>query len=740
MSGKNKRQVLNPTKFLRPQEQYFSFINEEYVVQQNLMTKGKTFEYIEIQSTDIGDLIYVTAPVKDDDESEEDDEGKISQTEEKGKDKPEESGDKSDKLQNCFLGKVISKDSDSETVKVHYCDWTVLGNIRKIHESIPEKTIIYEDIDRTEKIYIVKRHEEEWEGQSKHYPKDILKYFKNHDTLQRQRNQQGIDTRAKFLSKITTLLVEKYTSITLSKIRDAMNKITEEEENDGNPVNSGTHGMRRTNISLIKECFSDRGQEKESVQEVVNTGPQSQNDQTQEISKTLEEIRNQMTEQHRQMEKRMHLLEEKIQLHKVTRALESPDETQLHAEDSETNINAQEQSSTETATTSTQKKGALGKIPGDGKCCYHVCATFTPLTMNPFYNQLELDDHSTEARSQIISNSHDYRDHLREAEKRKAEGKNEQIDTDVIEEKINETWITQVGENADAFITHVAESTETPSRWGGIVEMSLMAWNTPVRPVIIHADKINKNMNATEISKHIHEAVWPHDQEKTTVIYAVLKKGHYSIGLVKNDNNMKAAFPITEAHDALQSILQYIFKIQTPTLTESMISNIKDKSERLKLIKGAIKHSPTSWKRKKGKKKRKTNEQQQATANPDPKGKPSQPQPQTNHRIVTICGSLDNPKANKNHTSITNAVVIYTDANSEDMNFALRTRAPAIANLIHSYRQRKGHIVLMSTPTNERALREKITDLVNMGLQAKPYLKKKRVTHQPSSRRTANQR
>ena len=67
------------------------------------------------------------------------------------------------------------------------------------------------------------------------------------------------------------------------------------------------------------------------------------------------------------------------------------------------------------------------------------------------------------------------------------------------------------------------------------------------------------------------------------------------------------------------------------------------------------------------------------------------------------------------------SVVIYTQASEQEVLREISRSEQEVRNLIHSTRQKDGHIILMATEENDEELRQGLPRLREMGMQAKEY-------------------
>ena len=284
----------------------------------------------------------------------------------------------------------------------------------------------------------------------------------------------------------------------------------------------------------------------------------------------------------------------------------------------------------------------------------------------------------------------------------------------------------------------------------GFSEMAMYTWKSPVKLVFINANEIHSGLSDEAISKQAYDHEIPHESlhgipaTKTQVVYAVYHRKHYMFGLV----NGKAIFNKgSEASQALQDILKNIRKMIPQPIDMSSIEAITDVTARQKAIRQSVTLASTrlqpAKKTKKPKRKKKpihdnaTNPTTTSTG-----GKTLDIQPPKQIRSITSSpGTLEVELLSSTHDSVddntwqvvkskphktrnprlVNAMVVYTDLMAEDLLLGLEERLPNIHSIINRTRQKKGHVILMSTSTNADTLRNCTPDLKKIGLQCKPY-------------------
>ena len=653
-----------PSGFLEKQGQLFPFIEESYIINQNDFDKTTPFPPVAAKDVEVGDLVYV----------------------------PFSEGE-------CFLGKIYTKSQDS--VRVHFMECREYAGYERGDET-------HMDFNLDELFYMIEERDK-WEMEVGKVDTKVAGEF--------VRTQSAI-TRSlgdtKYRQQVLVAAIMRSAAevkVTPQTIQDAYEKAVEETMK---PPDAGGLGRVPTNIKIVRSFFDyglGTGKDKEAgIPETGSLaggrgaggkGARPESGATSvggeatggkggktggEQSNTgggggLEGVLHQILARISKIEEKLGATES---LRKVAKTVHDLPKA---------------------------KEVTFESMPGDGKCLYWLLAFVEALMRGEPVNKVKTFDQDmlADVKAQIIEKSMAYCEVLTNQNK-----------------NAKEEWFNLVGEDIDVFINKVMgkERAGDRSRWGGHVEAMISNWRADSRLTMILADEIKGGMSVEEANKQVIDKPWPDDDDSSMKkrAIAVLSRNHYHLLTVDG----KGVFDIgQEYQEALRLCLTKITSEQDSSLQFNEIAKETDRAKRFRLIREKVSEATKLLvpKKKKKKKSTKKHEANASSAGVDINEKREKEKERATGKPIDSEWKTVGPqnKGRPRPVSIVNSVVVYTQWTEQQLCKEVTKRDPSIAKLIHSTRQKPGHVILMATQENDNSLRECIPWFKQWQWQAKAY-------------------
>ena len=292
----------------------------------------------------------------------------------------------------------------------------------------------------------------------------------------------------------------------------------------------------------------------------------------------------------------------------------------------------------------------------------------------------------------------------------------------------------EAGEDMDAFTERALHTDEGPkvegSKWGGAPDIGLYTWRRAVRAVVIDADRIRPGMSKGEIGNHVHEVAWPPDDvDKTHVIFMILDKKHFLIGVTQQPK-VAAIFPVgIEADATLEAILERIAKEKGEKLSNESAAKLQGEARREALM-AAMRRGgrlPTI----KGPKKAKKKKPKEVPHEEDEAGWQAVPgrTRKVNIRVISEAAPEDTE----------DCLVVYTEGTSKQMLAGLDRLDSQVRRLVYSTRQKEGHVILAARKGEAEKLKASLGRIKALGFSVAPYHTKRSTLSSASKRGLASQ-
>ena len=371
-------------------------------------------------------------------------------------------------------------------------------------------------------------------------PKDYIKTWNVINKKDDEQSQQRID----YLNAVINDLITKKSYITDETVKDALNEIKRSE------FTSLPLGTDKKNGEIVTRYFATASNPPKTADPTVPP-PSSIVDQ---LSNLLDKLRDEWNTFRKDFDR-----------DRQTQQI-------IHA------------ARLKPAVQSGPKQGRVGHVPPDGNCGY----TLTKMAQN-MVNGVEFDKTTfsktmaKEGKELIITGAFEYMNRLCKTPGDK--------DTSSPEEQFMNT----IGNSAQELVTSLSGgrslrdvNSKVNHNWAGSSEFALSTYGQPYKIVIIHADGIHSAQNDDESAQHVHDLSLLEDCAKEQVVYAILEKGHYMLGLVVNGDERKAVFNIgPETDEALQLILAHIKEHHPPPVDFKSMAQLPE-NERAKAIQGIV--------------------------------------------------------------------------------------------------------------------------------------------------------
>jgi len=365
----------------------------------------------------------------------------------------------------------------------------------------------------------------------------------------------------------------------------------------------------------------------------------------------------------------------------------------------------------------------IKSMVGDGSCLYWALAAVHAMDRGlkvTVEDDLRAEMADFEAvKSDIIDNGMAWRDNMI------GQGKD-----------VDELWMNAAAEQWEVFGDKVlsAERLGSPENWGGHTEAMLYSWRQKTQIAVVQADEITHNMTVEQAIRHVVDCPWPDDdgsgRKKMSVI--VLDQNHYYVLAVDG----KGVFDYKgEYEKALRLGLEKIIAEKEDVPTFASIATISNRKERKEKIMERI---ARQFKKKKTEKKKKKATRKKSTKKKSNKKKEKKEREEEDRQEPEVKESWAQ-KARENgwqkvadhrqtrarkttaQASTVSSVVIYTQQQAQELIEAIRAKDKPTANLIHSTRQKPGHVILMATREDDDELRECVQWLNERKFKASAY-------------------